>query len=92
MKTKNLKLNITKTDARNAGPYCEPGKCLAATAAKRQFGDYVRCGPHDITIGDARYDFTEQGQQRIRQSYPKEQDPQKVKRGFKPFTVTLKPI
>lgn len=86
---KNLKLNITKTDAKNAGEYCNHRSCLAATAAKRQFGGFISCGPYGITIGNIRYGFTKRAEQRIRRSYPNISRPQKVKRDFKPFTVTL---
>lgn len=86
-----IKLRITREDARRCDEYCHNCNCLAATAIKRQLQPYtVSASVDHVDINGVKFNFSIAGAIRIRRSYRDSNImADKIKRGFRPFTVIL---
>lgn len=82
-----MKLRITKKAARYCKRYLDGDRCLAATAARFQFPHIrnIHAGGTAITIGRKRYAIAEW--ELIFNVYDNMWE--KIRPGFKPFTVEL---
>lgn len=90
---KNLTIEITAEDAKNACRYTNIENCLLATAVKRQINGCVYVGPRDVIISrfwglwQTTYNLTREDARRIQYAY--DASGIRIRPGFKPFAITV---